>query len=124
MASDRSGGRNVHIYSANDRHNPEKMLLGGLILTKGITNSIFLSMLTILLVFESTFSLENEQGNTIEGSSDPLQPGNYYVAGRFSPMPNLREQLTSTNRIIFCQRRALADSYNLFGYWISCRRIP
>jgi hypothetical protein len=95
MASDLSGGRNVHIYSANDRHNAERMPLGGLILTKGITNSNFFSMLTILLVFETAFSLENEQGITIEGNSDPLQPGNYYVAGRFSPMPSLRDKLTS-----------------------------
>lgn len=95
MASDRSGGRNVHIYNADDRHNPEKMVLGGLVLTKGITNSNFLHMLTILLVFETIFSLEDEQGITIEDNSDPLQPGNYYVAGRFSPMPSLREQLTS-----------------------------
>ena len=95
MAPDRSGGRNVHIYNANDRHNREKEPLGGLILAKGITNSNFFSMLMVLLVFETTFSLSDEQGVTIENNSEPLQPGNYYVAGKFRPTPNLREQLIS-----------------------------
>ncbi|KAL9126344.1 MAG: hypothetical protein Q9217_004590 [Psora testacea] len=84
MPPNRSRGRNVHIYNVSDRCKPEKEPLGGLELANGVTNSNFFSMLGILLVFESTFSLTNEQGITIEANSDPLQPGSYYVAGSFS----------------------------------------
>jgi hypothetical protein len=82
----------VHIYSANDRHNPQKQALGGLILTDGITTSNFFSMLAILLVSDTPYTLENEQGITIRSTNDPLQPGNYYVVGRFIPVPNFRRQ--------------------------------
>ena len=91
MASNRSGGRSVHIYSANDHHSSEKVILGGLILTKGITNSNFFSMLPIVLAFETTFFVHNEQGIIIESNKDPLQPGSYYVTGRFSPMCKVRK---------------------------------
>ena len=40
MASDRSAGRNVHIYDARD---PD-VVLGGLTLTNGVTNANFYSM--------------------------------------------------------------------------------
>lgn len=83
MATDRSGGRNVHIYDANDRHNPDKRILGGLILVQGTSISDFFYMLHILFLFETTFALENEEGFTIESSSHQLQPGNYYIAGKF-----------------------------------------
>ena len=83
MAFNRSGGRDIHIYSAKDRHNPQKEPLGGLISYDNITNSNLFEMLTILLVFDSSFSLENEQGVIIESNSDQLQSGDYYVAGKF-----------------------------------------
>ena len=48
MASDRSEGRDVHIYDAKD---PSQTVLGGLHLTKGITNILFYSVIEIILLF-------------------------------------------------------------------------
>lgn len=80
MALDRSKGRNVSIFAAND---PTQTILGGLLLTNGVTNHIFYSMIEILLVFQSPFSLQGEGGNAIKRNNHPLQPGSYYVTGSF-----------------------------------------
>jgi len=80
MALDRSKGRNVSIFAADD---PTQTILGGLVLTNGVTNQNFYSMIEILLVFQSAFSLQGEGGNAIERNNHPLQPGNYYVVGGF-----------------------------------------
>jgi hypothetical protein len=71
----RSAGRTVFIYDANDREN----VLGGLILTNGVTNKNFYEMVDILLVFNSDFRLRYESDTTIERNGDPLQPGKYYI---------------------------------------------
>jgi hypothetical protein len=79
----RSGGRNVHIY---DAENPT-VLLGGLILSNGVTNANLYSMLDMFITYEEPFFLEDEEpfllldGNStrIEKNNHPLQPGNYYV---------------------------------------------
>jgi len=71
----RSVGRNVHLYGANDPATE----LGGLFLTNGITNANFYSMVEIIIIFESEFSLYNEGGTVIEKDDHPLQPGKYYI---------------------------------------------
>lgn len=78
MRADRSQGRNVHIYDAEDRGT----ILGGLILTNGITKSNFYSMVEILLLFQSSFSIEDETSVTLERNEESLLPGNYYVVGQ------------------------------------------
>lgn len=78
MAADRSLGRNVHLYDAEDRGT----VLGGLILTNGVTKSNFYSMVEILLLIQSSFSLEHESSATLERNEEPLPPGNYYVVGK------------------------------------------
>ncbi|MCJ1256007.1 hypothetical protein MMC24_003826 [Lignoscripta atroalba] len=94
MAPDRSKGRNVSIFAAND---PTRTVLGGLVLTNGVTNQNFYSMIEILLVFQSAFFLQGEGGVVIERNNDPLQPGNYYVSstGTFS-VNNNEPPLTRT----------------------------
>jgi hypothetical protein len=79
---DRSGGRNVHIYDAK---NPT-IVLGGLILSNGVTNANFYSMIEILIIFTSTFFLQDKDGTKIEKDDYPLQPGKFYViaTGEFS----------------------------------------
>jgi hypothetical protein len=72
---DRSRGRNVHIYNSKDR----ATVLGGLILTNGVTNAIFYSMVEILILFASIFELQDKSGTKIERNDDPLQPGEYYI---------------------------------------------
>lgn len=71
----RSLGRDVHIYDASDR----TTVLGGLILTNGVTNANFYSMVEILVLFTTAFELQNEEGTKIQRTDDPLRPGNYYI---------------------------------------------
>jgi hypothetical protein len=81
--ANRSRGRNIHIYDAND----PTAVLGGLRLTNGITNANFYSMVEILIIPIDDFSLQDEsyfflrdEGNTkIERDNYPLLPGKYYI---------------------------------------------
>jgi hypothetical protein len=80
--TNRSGGQNVHIYDAN---NPT-VVLGGLILSNGVTNANFYSMVEIFIIFISTFFLQDEHGTRIQKDDHPLQPRKYYIiaTGKFS----------------------------------------
>jgi hypothetical protein len=72
----RSEGRDVHIYDAKD----PAIVLGGLILTKGVTNANLYLMLEILFVFENNFEVRREGHTNIERNDESLlQPGNYYI---------------------------------------------
>ena len=75
--ADRLRGRNVHIYDARDR----SKLLGGLILNNGITKSGLYLMVEIWLLFDSSFSIENEAAATLQRNEDPLTHGKYYIVG-------------------------------------------
>ena len=77
MAANRSIGRNVQLYDAKDR----VTLLGGLILTNGVTKSNFYSMVEIFLLFQSSFLIECETSATLERNEEPLPHGDYYVIG-------------------------------------------
>jgi len=79
MPFNRAGGRNVHIFDAEDR----LTVLGGLILTAGITNKNFYEMIGILLILQTSFLLQDEVGTEVQRNDDPLEPGNYYIAGKF-----------------------------------------
>jgi hypothetical protein len=82
MPLDRSADRNVHIYDNDDR----TTVLGGLVLTSGVTNANFYAMIRIFVEFECrTFSLRNQSGIEIQKDHQPLQPGNYYIitSGKF-----------------------------------------
>jgi hypothetical protein len=84
--ANRSRGRNIHIYDAND----PTAVLGGLILTNGITNANFYSMVEILIIptdniilqDEAYFFLRDEGDNKIERDGHPLQPGKYYIVAK------------------------------------------
>ncbi|MCJ1282582.1 hypothetical protein MMC26_001907 [Xylographa opegraphella] len=80
MAFNRSKDRNVHIYDIED----PTIELGGLILTNGVTNANFLSMLEILCFFESRSNLQDKGGMMVERNNHPLQPGDYYIVGPLS----------------------------------------
>jgi len=79
--TDRSKGRNVHIYDAKD----PTTVLGGLLLTNGVTNANFYSMVEIFVLFTTDFELRDEGDTKLERNDDPLQPGGYYIntAGKF-----------------------------------------
>ena len=71
----RSRGRNVHIYNANDATTE----LGGLILTSGVTNANFYAMVEIFVFFASEYVLRSESNVIIEKDDSVLLPRNYYV---------------------------------------------
>lgn len=76
MLVDRSVGRDVHVY---DAERPLEVL-GGLILTNGVTNKNFYEMIEILFLFESSFSLQLEgHRNTVQKDQNPLLRGKYYI---------------------------------------------
>jgi hypothetical protein len=88
---DRSKGRNVHIYDARDR----TTLLGGLILTGGVTNANFYSMVEVFVFIgtslethdempmpgpvRTSFEVRDGDDVKIERNNDALRPGAYYV---------------------------------------------
>ncbi|KAH8672763.1 hypothetical protein BGZ60DRAFT_405507 [Tricladium varicosporioides] len=76
----RSAGRDVHIFDANDRNTS----IGGLILTSGITNDNLYSMIEIFVFFDGKYILRSEDNIMIERNDSPLLPGNYYIV---SPNP-------------------------------------
>jgi hypothetical protein len=80
----RSGGRNIHIYDSKD---PDTVI-GGLILTDGVTNANFYSMVEIICIFDSTYFLRDEYGTIIQRDDSPLHPAKYYIltSGMFSLM--------------------------------------
>ncbi|MCJ1243591.1 hypothetical protein MMC30_000788 [Trapelia coarctata] len=75
MPINRSRGRTVHIYDAKD---PDTAL-GGLILTNGVTNANFYSMIKIFCIFDSNYFLRDEGGTTIQRDDSSLHPGRYYI---------------------------------------------
>ena len=74
-APNRSGGRDVHIYDVND----PAALLGGLILTKGVTNASFYLMVDIAFIIESRYFLQDEDRVKIQRDDHPLHTGKYYI---------------------------------------------
>jgi hypothetical protein len=60
--------RNVHIYDAK---NPT-VVLSGLILSNGVTNTNFYLIIEILIIFTSNFFLLNEYNIKVENDNYPL----------------------------------------------------
>lgn len=71
----RALGRDVFFYDLRD----PSTLLGGLVLNPGVTNANFYSMINIILIITSTYSLQNDNSETLPQDSQPLLPGNYFV---------------------------------------------
>jgi len=69
--------RDVNICDLND--NKDRIPLGGLTLTPGITNIDFRQMLDILLVFSADLVVQNEHGDEVLRDDKPLLPGDYTV---------------------------------------------
>ena len=68
-------GRNVYIYSARDTNT----VLGGLIATDGMTNANFYSIVEIVFIFDSDYTLSSESGTTVQRDGHPLQAGTYFI---------------------------------------------
>ena len=91
MAANRSAGRDVHIYDANDHDT----VLGGLVLTNGVTNANFYSMVEIIFIIGGVFFLRDVSGIIVQRDDHPLQPGNYYIAAVGKFLTRLYDQLLS-----------------------------
>ncbi|PUU78925.1 hypothetical protein B9Z19DRAFT_1083032, partial [Tuber borchii] len=71
----RTPARNIHIYDANDTG----IVLGGLVLTNGVTTANFYSMVEIVCLFDQDYTLRDESGITVGRDDHPLQPGKYFI---------------------------------------------
>jgi hypothetical protein len=77
MPGNRNRGRDVFIWDLNDSQ--DRIPLGGLILTPGITNTDFCQMLDILLITSDDYVVQNERGDEVLRDAQPLLPGDYTV---------------------------------------------
>jgi hypothetical protein len=75
MPHSRAEGRNVHIFNASD---PDTEL-GGLFLTKGVTNANLYAMVGIIVIVTSEYFLQDASNIRIEKDDMLLQPGNYTI---------------------------------------------
>ena len=72
--SDRSRGRDVHIFSTSDRD----AAIGGLH-SNGITNANLCTMIEIVFFFDGEYVLRDENNVVIARDNSLLQPGKYYI---------------------------------------------
>ena len=92
MAQNRTRGRNVHIYSAKDT----RTVIGGLIVTNGMTNDNFYSMVEITFILDKDYKLRYEGGTTVPRDDKPLQQGKYFINIAGSLMTNNEPWLVRT----------------------------
>lgn len=71
----RSAGRNLHLFNSTDKDT----VIGGLILTNGVTNSLLYAMVEIIVVFSGEFTLQNEEKTTILRDDAQVVPGDYFI---------------------------------------------
>lgn len=67
--------RNVHIYDLRN----QATVLGGQVLTGGVTRAILCAMVDIFLVFELPGDLKDKDGNLLPKGSHNLEPGDYFI---------------------------------------------
>jgi len=120
MAADRSAGRNVHIYDARD---PD-VVLGGLILTNGVTNANFYSMVEIFLWFNEDYFLRHGDDTEVQRDEQAFRPGDYYIVTNGMYFHCIVQLVLSSNRPHYCQQRALAGSYDFSGQWYPSCSVP
>jgi len=93
--SNRAPGRNIHIYSGSN----QDMVLGGLVLNKGMTNYNFYSMVEICFIFENDYTLLYENEVAVPRDDAPLQAGKYFIITSGSLTVNPEPWLVRTNLV-------------------------
>ena len=73
--ANRSSGRNVFIYDARDLDS----VLGGLILTNGVTNANLYAMIEIFLIINQDYFLQYNGTEEVAKDEQALRPGSYYI---------------------------------------------
>jgi hypothetical protein len=86
----RSSGRDVHLYSIENRNT----IIGGLRLTSGITNANFHEMVEIVIFFNGPYILRSEDDSAIQRDDSPLEAGNYYVDSPGTSLSNISATLS------------------------------
>lgn len=76
MSGKRSRSRDVFVWDLND--NEDRIPLGGLVLTAGVTNTDFRQMLDILITSDD-YIVQNEHGDEVLRDDQPLLPGDYFI---------------------------------------------
>jgi hypothetical protein len=70
----RASGRDVFLYDLESL-----TLLGGLVVTPGITNALLYTMTEIATTVADPFYIQNDNGQEVPRNNDPLVPGNYFI---------------------------------------------
>ncbi|PUU84230.1 hypothetical protein B9Z19DRAFT_1118105 [Tuber borchii] len=95
MNYNRSLGRDIHIYSAKE---PD-LVLGGLILASGMTNTNFYAMVEIVFIFTTNFTLRHRSGVVITRDDGPIQPGDYFIVSAGTCATNNEALISSLEAI-------------------------
>ncbi|MCJ1363215.1 hypothetical protein MMC16_002322 [Acarospora aff. strigata] len=74
-AANRSDGRDVHIFDARKPTD----VLGGLILTPGVTNKNFYAMINLFVLINGTYHLRHNSDTIVPKDDAPLLPGEYFI---------------------------------------------
>lgn len=72
---DRSAGRTLQLYNSSDKEN----VIGGLIVTNGITHANLYFMVEIIVVATSEFTLRDEDDMDIPKDDAQVEPGDYFI---------------------------------------------
>lgn len=96
-ANNRLAGRDVHIHDSN---NPTEVL-GGLILTNGVTNANLYAMINIIVEIRGTYFLRRDGGTVVPEDNAPLSPGNYYIVttGKFLLNDSIYDSVTKVAKL-------------------------
>ncbi|KAL2195323.1 HNH endonuclease-domain-containing protein [Corynascus similis CBS 632.67] len=98
MSGKRSLPRNVFIWHLNG-DNEDRIPLGGLVLTAGVTNMDFRQMLDILLINSNDCVVQNEHGDEILRDDQPLLPGGYTV---------IADSVEVNNEVVYTRAHSIA----------------
>ncbi|KAK3308989.1 uncharacterized protein B0T15DRAFT_509390 [Chaetomium strumarium] len=133
MSGRRALGRNVFIWHLNG-DNEDRIPLGGLVLTAGVTNTGFRQMLDILLITSGDCVVQNEHGDETLRDDQPLLPGDYTVSADSVEVTKVNNEVvytrshsiaTGTRVESFKEEVQARDAYerqwddNNYGRWIT-----
>jgi len=97
---------NIRIYHASNR----TKAIAGLVLTNGITNNNFYYMLSVVLIFKSTYTLRYATGYIVPQDDHPLQVADCQLIIGESTLC----VMILHNSSVLCRRHATDNSHALF----------
>ncbi|AEO60038.1 hypothetical protein MYCTH_2120123 [Thermothelomyces thermophilus ATCC 42464] len=97
MSGKRARSRDVFVWDLND--NEDRIPLGGLVLTAGITNTDFRQMLDILIT-SCDYVVQNEHGDEVLRDNQPLLPGDYFI---------IADEVEVNNEVVYTRACSIAS---------------